>query len=83
MDSPEKLESLTLFDSLKAFVLLYLISIGIMFYISKRTGTPFIVPGDIYNLKQGRRMYIPTGGAFFLTLALYVLLLNLRTKFGG
>lgn len=83
MRSEETLEKLTFFDSIKIFVLLYFISMGIMFYLSKRNKQPLIVPGDIYNLKQGRRMYIPTGGAFFLAIALYFILINLRTKFGG
>ncbi len=61
-------------EQISAFGLLYLVGIGVMFYLSQKTGKPMAVPGDIYKAKAGRQVYIPTGGAFIFAILGFVIL---------
>ncbi|QQS38469.1 DUF2905 family protein [Candidatus Woesebacteria bacterium] len=63
--------------TLQIMGLLYVLSVGAMYYLSQRTKQPMIVPGDIYRRREGRVMYIPTGGALVLMIILYIVLIRI------
>ena len=71
-----EVQELTFGENAQVFGMMYLIGAGLMFYISKRTGQPFIVPGDIYKLRAGRMVYLPTGGALIVGIILFILFKN-------
>lgn len=73
----------TFLDNVKIFGLLYVISIGIMYYLSKRAKQPMIIPGDIYKTKGGRITYFPSGGALLVAIALYLIINIIAKKFGA
>lgn len=56
------------------FGLLYILSFSAMLYLSHRAKGPMIVPGDIYQRRGGRTLYLPTGGALILAIILYIVI---------
>ncbi|OGM19814.1 hypothetical protein A2686_04050 [Candidatus Woesebacteria bacterium RIFCSPHIGHO2_01_FULL_38_10] len=60
--------------SLKFFVLLYLVSLVLIYVLNQKTGVPLVLPGDIYKVKGTRRIYIPLATSFTLALILFLVL---------
>lgn len=55
------------------FFLLYVIVVAIIFALARKTGPPFLLPGDIY-ISKGTRIYIPLGASLILTIILFLIL---------
>jgi hypothetical protein len=64
----------------KVFLLLYIISIAVMYFLFSRGGNPPVLPGDLYIVKGSKRIYIPFGGSLILTIILYVIFTLIRGK---
>ncbi|MCS7092783.1 MAG: DUF2905 domain-containing protein [Patescibacteria group bacterium] len=65
---------ITFWQWLQAFGLIYVISIGIVYYLSARTKVPIVIPGDIYVRKAGRTMYIPLSSPLVVAIIIFVIL---------
>lgn len=64
---------------LKTILLLYFISIAIMYFLSARRRQPIVFPGDILMLKAGRTIYIPWASSLLITLVLFIILRSLSS----
>jgi hypothetical protein len=64
------------FEYVKAFLLIYVVAIGGMYYVSSRLSGPVVFPGDIYFRRGPRLIYVPLGSSFILTIILFILFLN-------
>lgn len=64
------------FEYVKVFLLLYVISIGGMFYVSTRLSGPVVLPGDIYFIRGSRKFYFPLGSSLILAIILFILFNN-------
>jgi len=64
----------TKFSSGKIFLILWLISIGVMYFMSSKPGNPLVLPGDIYTRKGVNKIYIPLGSSLYLAIVLFILL---------
>ncbi len=69
-------------SSIKLFFILYFISIAFIYALQRQRGIPVIVPGDIFVQKEGKKIYIPLGLSFILTLVLFLILNNIRKRLG-
>lgn len=71
-------------QGVKIFILLYIISLGIMYYLySKDPSDPPLMPGDVYKIRAGRRYYFPLSSSLVVTAILYFLIKFLKTRFFG
>jgi hypothetical protein len=61
-------------QGIKIFLLLWVVSIGLVYALMKRGGVPFLLPGDYLIIKASRRIYIPLGTSLILTILLFVIL---------
>jgi hypothetical protein len=61
-------------------ILLYILSMGIMYFLSARHGKPIVLPGDILIRKGPRNVYIPIGSAFYVTILLFILFTYFSSK---
>ena len=69
-------------QAIKIIILLYIMSLGGMYYISTRSGgVPPLLPGDIYRVKGPRRIYFPMGSALIITILIYLFFSILKQKF--
>lgn len=69
-------------SSIKLFLTLYFISIAFIYALQRQKGIPVIVPGDILILRANKKIYIPLGMSFIITLILFLILNNIRVKMG-
>lgn len=58
----------------KIFLILWGISIAIMYFLASKPGNPLVLPGDIYTRKGLNTIYIPTGSSLYLAIILFILL---------
>lgn len=58
---------------IQLFFLLYIVVVAIIFALARKTGPPFLLPGDIY-ISKGTRIYIPLGASFIVTIILFAIL---------
>jgi len=68
------------FEYLKAFGLIYIISIGGMFYLSSKASGPIVLPGDIYFRRGTKMFYFPLGSSLLLAIVLFLLFKNFVGK---
>jgi hypothetical protein len=61
-------------QGIKIFLLLWIVSIGLVYALMRRVGVPFLLPGDYLIIKASRRIYIPLGTSLIITIVLFVLL---------
>lgn len=61
-------------ESIKIFLLLWIVSIGLIYALMKKSGVPFLLPGDYLIIKASRRIYIPLGTSLIVTIVLFILL---------
>lgn len=64
----------TKISSGKIFIIIWLISIAIMYFLASRPGNPLVLPGDIYTRKGLNKIYIPIGSSLYLAIVLFILL---------
>lgn len=69
-------------SSIKLFLILYFIAVAFIYALQRQSGTPVIIPGDIYIQNGARRIYIPLGSSFVLTLVLFLILNSIRKRLG-
>lgn len=69
-------------SSIKLFLTLYFISVAFIYALQSRRFSPIIVPGDIYIVKGQKRVYIPLGLSFIMTLVIFLILNNIRKRMG-
>lgn len=58
----------------KIFIILWLVSIAVMYFIASKPGNPLVLPGDIYTRKGLNKIYIPLGSSLYLAIILFVIL---------
>lgn len=58
-------------ESLKAFLLIYFISIGFIYALQRKLSSPIIIPGDLYIKKPTRSLYIPFGSSIVVTIVIF------------
>lgn len=58
----------------KVFLIIWVISVAIMYFLASKPGNPLVLPGDIYTRKGMNKIYIPLGSSFFLAIIIFVLL---------
>ena len=57
----------------KIFLLIWFLSIAIMYFLASRPGNPLVLPGDIYTRKGMNKIYLPVGSSLYLAIILYIL----------
>jgi hypothetical protein len=67
------------FESLKAFLLIYFISIGFVYALQRKLSSPIIVPGDLYIRKPTRSLYIPFGSSIVITVIIFLIFRKLAS----
>lgn len=70
----ENINSVEKLSSGKIFLLIWAISVGVMYFLSTRPGNPLVLPGDIYTRKGVNKIYIPLGSSLYLAIVIFVLL---------
>lgn len=65
-------------QGIKAFLLLYIIATGFMYYLSYRGKNPILLPGDFYIKRFSKVIYIPIGSSLIVATILYAALAFLR-----
>ena len=61
-------------QNIKLLAILYVISVGFMYFQFFAFKNKFMMPGDYYTIKGPRRIYVPFGGSILLTIFLFILL---------
>jgi hypothetical protein len=74
MDLEETNNVVTKISSGKVFLIIWGISIAIMYFLASRPGNPLVLPGDIYTRKGVNKIYIPLGSSLYLAIVLFILL---------
>jgi len=74
MDLEETNNVVTKISSGKVFLIIWGISIAIMYFLASRPGNPLVLPGDIYTRKGVNKIYIPLGSSLYLAIILFILL---------
>lgn len=74
MDLEETNNVVTKISSGKVFLIVWGISIAIMYFLASRPGNPLVLPGDIYTRKGVNKIYIPLGSSLYLAIILFILL---------
>lgn len=69
-------------SSIKLFGIIYFIIIAFIYALQRQKSIPAIVPGDILILKGQKRIYIPLGLSFIITLIVFLILNNIRVRMG-
>ncbi len=64
----------TKLSSGKIFIIIWLISIAVMYFIASKPGNPLVLPGDIYTRKGMNKIYIPIGSSLYLAIIIFILL---------
>lgn len=64
----------TKISSGKIFLIIWIISIAVMYFLASKPGNPLVLPGDIYTRKGMNRIYIPLGSSLYLAIILFILL---------
>jgi hypothetical protein len=54
-------------QTLKVFLLLYVITFIGMYVVTGKGASPIILPGDLYIKKAGKTIYVPMGSALILS----------------
>ncbi len=68
-----------IFDQIKAFFIIYFISVAFIYGLQSRSVEPIIVPGDIYVKKGLKGIYIPLGSSLLLTIVLFLIFKKLAS----
>jgi hypothetical protein len=63
----------------KLFALIYVIVVGFIYGMTKRSGIPKLFPGDIFIQKSGRTIYAPTGAALMISGLIFLILYSVLT----
>jgi Protein of unknown function (DUF2905) len=58
----------------KVFLILWLLSAAVMYFLSTKQGNPLVLPGDIYTRKGVNKIYIPIGSSLYLAIILFIIL---------
>lgn len=58
----------------KLFFLIYVIVVGLIYALTRRSGIPKLVPGDIFIAKAGRTIYVPLGASLIITSIIFAIL---------
>ena len=74
MDPMEDANVVTKLSSGKVFLIIWIISIAIMYFFASKPGTPLVLPGDIYTHRGVNKIYIPLGSSLFLAIILFIIL---------
>jgi len=74
MDLEETNNVVTKISSGKVFLIIWGISIAIMYFLASKPGSPLVLPGDIYTRKGVNKIYIPLGSSLYLAIILFILL---------
>lgn len=74
MDLEETNNVVTKISSGKVFLIIWGISIAIMYFLASKPGNPLVLPGDIYTRKGVNKIYIPLGSSLYLAIILFILL---------
>ncbi|MBN1168399.1 DUF2905 domain-containing protein [Candidatus Woesebacteria bacterium] len=64
---------------IKTIILLYGISIALMYFLSSRRRQPLAFPGDIVIYKAGKTIYIPWASSLLITLVLFIILRSISS----
>lgn len=64
----------TKLSSGKIFLVIWLISIAVMYFLASKPGNPLVLPGDIYTRKGLNKIYIPLGSSLYLAIVIFILL---------
>lgn len=67
-------KTITFWQWVQAFGLIYVISVGFVYYLSSKTSGPIVIPGDIYIRKAGRTVYIPLASPLVVAIIIFVIL---------
>ncbi len=59
---------------IQLFLTVYVIVVGLIYGLTKRSGIPKLFPGDLFIQKSGRTIYAPTGGALIITGIIFLLI---------
>lgn len=60
------------------YLLVYVIVVGLIYGLTKRSGIPKLLPGDFYINKNGKTsIYIPTGASFIITSIVFLILYSI------
>ena len=58
---------------IQLFFFLYIVVVGVIFALARKSGPPVLLPGDIY-ISKGTRVYIPLGASLIITIILFAIL---------
>ena len=58
----------------KGFFILLAFTAAVSYIIHHFTHSKFVLPGDYYQVRGGRRIYIPFGSTIIFTIGLFVIL---------
>ena len=70
----EEVNTVAKLSSGKIFLMVWAISIAVMYFLSTKPGNPLVLPGDIYTRKGVNKIYIPLGSSLYLAIVIFVLL---------
>lgn len=59
-------------ELLKTIFLFYVVSTAFAYFLYYKSGNNFIVPGDVFKIVGGRKIYFPIGIPFVLTIVLFL-----------
>jgi len=59
---------------IKLFFTIYLIAWALVFALQRKSGVPFVIPGDIYIHIGQKRIYLPISSSLVLTIILFLVL---------
>ena len=66
---------------IKLFIILYIISVGFMYYIySRNPNNPPLFPGDIYRARGTKKVYFPLGSSLIIAIILLIIFGLLRRR---
>lgn len=71
---PDPNKVITFWQWVQAFGLIYVISVGFIYYLSSKTSGPIVIPGDVYIRKAGRTVYIPLASPLVVAIVIFVIL---------
>jgi len=54
----------------KIFLLIWFLSIAVMYFLASRPGNPLVLPGDIYIQKEGFTLYFPIVSSILISIIL-------------
>ncbi|OGM61390.1 hypothetical protein A2955_00320 [Candidatus Woesebacteria bacterium RIFCSPLOWO2_01_FULL_37_19] len=61
-------------QAVKLFFLLYVVVVAIIYSMARRTGPPWMLPGDFYRVHGPNRIYLPFGTSLIINIILFIIL---------